>query len=419
MALKRVTLYLGVLLMWCASSVIAEVIETSLMKGEYAPGETVQADISLDNPVEDPKLTSISLTEGKTKVSITPFLKKVSVNHYFLFFTLPLTAKNGTYALHLSNIPFIVNGTLKEVSSAYNITVKKEGPFISLFPGVFIISDEKDIQLAVTNKGQSTFLTVQTPPFISHSYQQPQTLNEGATRTLKFTLLPLPEEVRQANITLLYEKEYIIPLFFASQQQPPQGNEGEEKNPIVFITESAAINRTLKQQVTLEGDLTIKNTLNTTAENISVFLTGDLVEIGEVTPSLLTLHPLGEVVIHLVFNRRKSLEKEYYTGGVAAMYHDYALFFPITLRRLSEPSSGGIETMLNETRAEPSKHQQAQETFFNYTFAQKVKGAQKHPTLISFIIILFVVMLIMMWMKKTTTKKRTFSEYIKEVEKKR
>ncbi|MEK6840119.1 MAG: hypothetical protein AABX72_04190, partial [Nanoarchaeota archaeon] len=281
-----------------------EAAPSKLYKEIYAPAETVQWELFLANTLKEPQPKDVSLSQGQTTVAIAPFLKKISTNHYLLFFTLPLTIQEGTYDLTLKNIQTLQGSTLVERSHTIPLIIKKETPYISIFPGIFLPGEK--LELTVTDKGQSTNVTLHAPPGIKHVYEGPQYITQGTSRKFIFAVDGTPQE-QPLLLKITYEKEYVIPIYLKNITQPSTPTSSLQ--PFTFITMMTSLNRTLAKDKTLEGTLNIKNNRNETLDAITISLMGDITEITTIQPQSLVLLPYQEYGITIRVNQQKSIKK--------------------------------------------------------------------------------------------------------------
>ena len=390
-----------------------ELISSKLYKDVYSPAETVQLEIFIQDPIKEPQPKDISLAQDNLKVAITPFLKKISQNHYFLFFNLPLTIKDGSYKLSISNIQFIINGILQEQSHSVDLNIKKELPLISVYPAIILPNDK--LEITVSNKGQSTSIKIATSSFISHIYQQSQVINEGTSRKFIFKIDQSKIETESANITITYEKEYVIPIIFSLQSTPIQPKIQQNQDPISFVTNFPSLSKTILEDKTFEGNLVIKNMLNETLQDVLIYLIGNLDEIVDFTPNSIILLPFEEQSINIIVNNKKSLNKNLYSGALVATYQDFSIPFQMSFTKQEKPSQEQINPP--PTVKETQEDNQDIEDFFNYSITPQPEKKQKHTTLILFLVILAIGLFFYLLLKKSTTKKQSFSQYIKKIEK--
>ena len=180
------------------------------------------------------------------------------------------------------------------------------------------------------------------------------------------------------------------------------------------MTTLTSLNKTLTEEKILEGALTIKNNRNQTLDNILFSLTGDLSEIVVVQPQALTLSPFQEQNILITVNKKKSLDKEFYTGALIASRQGFSLSFPMSFTVLSESPREQPPLSLNETT---SSEEPDLGSLFNYSVQPPEKVKQRHITLITFIIIIFLSIIFYLLMKRPYTKRQTFKQYIGKMEK--
>ena len=203
---------------------------------------------------------------------------------------------------------------------------------------------------------------------------------------------------------------------FSIPPSPSQEVNEEHQDPLAFISKYSSLNKTISEDKTFEGTLVIKNMLNKTLEDISLYLIGDLEEIVAFSPETFMLFPSNEQGISIVVNKKKSLKKESYSGALVAAYQGFSLPFPMafTVQQKSMPPPG---VAANNT---PAKNQGSEEleNFFNYSVVPQEREKQYHITLIAFIIILALGILVYILLRKSVVKKQTFAQYIKKMEKK-
>jgi hypothetical protein len=386
-----------------------EMIEVHLHKETYAPSGTVQADITLTDPTKPLSPQNIALMHEGNTVAISPFLKTVEPNKHVLFFNLPLTAEEGEYELSLNNLLFMVEGTLQEQTHTTPFTITKEPPYLAVFPGVII--DETEIEITLTNKQQTTTLMITTPPFISHIYQEEEILNEGASRTFKFTLDPANMNTSKTAITFTYEKEITVPIYLTTQEPTPPGPPVPSSIvALEFETNITSLNKTLEPLEVLKGSLPVNN-LGTEMVNANVYIIGNLNDIATVTPSTLTLLPQEQVTLEIMVNEDKAAPEGTYRGSLVVEYNDTIMEFPMAFTVLKKQELD-ITITTNETTEEPQ--QDIFEPFFDY--GPPVPPPEKKTSfrliIITIVIILFIAGF--MFLKKQTTKKQTFEDYLKK-----
>ena len=101
----------------------------NLFRNEYASGETFQADIILNyNLSEEIKIDNFKIhNSDKLKVPTPIFLTKLSNNHFFVYFKIPVLS-GGNYSFSVEDIFHIENHILKQTSESipFRIVLKEE-----------------------------------------------------------------------------------------------------------------------------------------------------------------------------------------------------------------------------------------------------------------------------------------------------
>ena len=385
-------------------------------KSEYAPAETVQVDILLDqSSVKDIGETNILLTQQGLKVAVAPFIEKITDWQYVAYFTLPLTIQEGSYELKVDKVNVLVDNVLQEISQTIPIVIAKQPPYLSISPGFIILGTQKEIKITVTNKGPQTSISLVTPSFLAHVYQEPQVMNQGTSRTFKFTVNGTVTPDQQIGV--IYEKEYAIPIILPSlapSMPPPQEEPVLSSNPFVFVAPTERLERTIDEKKVLKGTIALKNLRNETLQGVSLTLVGNLSSLVYVSPSGFDVQPFGQQNITITVNEKKQAPLEKYSGSLVATYQGFSLPYEMSFTITHAPS---ISITTNETITKPQQQDEL-EYFFNYTVQPTAKTLKRNYALWSLIIALALGILFSYLLKKQTVRKQTFGEYVKKIQKK-
>src|SRR3989338_7645234 len=157
----KIHLYLFLMFLLISTALAQEeVLQVTLNKERYSPGETIQIHITSTATIVVPiTLSNIKLLDPKGgDIPIAQGFLKINNNDYYTYFDLPSTLRNDTYTLRIVNVRYQkeVNG-----NAYYNtdipLVIQKEDTVLSVRPAIFFKRVEKleqpGFQLVVSNKG--------------------------------------------------------------------------------------------------------------------------------------------------------------------------------------------------------------------------------------------------------------------------
>ncbi len=395
-------------------------VSITLSRYVHASGETVQAEISLSNPARELTSKQIKVRDASgVVVNVAPFLLQLH-DQYFLYFDLPEILQEGAYTLSLENVPFVVNGTLIEETHTVEFSVEAHQPILAVRPGGLVITDDlEEFQLRVVNLQQTTNVTLHSPEWITHPYSSEQIINEGTTRLLKFTIdqTHLPPVDTVEHLSLSYDRyTYDIPLYYYhTTTARDDGSALEILNGVTFI------NRTLRQDQTLQGIILVSNP-RTTPVSLTLSVSGPVASLVSATLDTSSLDPHQNATLNVLINPLRTGAPGTYEGKITLGSGTSSLTIPLAITLYSQSQQLLIA---NGTESGKPADTQTTQDFrildsFNYT--QPTGGTTKKSgnvgLIITILLLLLVAVLYYISRKKVTTTKG-FDEYIQGIEKKR
>lgn len=369
----------------------------NFMSNTLAPGEILQAeiltsekllpaDIKLLNPYGYPTIFGINFIV-------------LDSNYYFIYAAIPENSPLGTYILRIKDADF-----------NFQITSLKD---YSTFSPTFIKNENKDeyIQIKLTNHA------LQEKEYsITSSYDAviPSASSLAIPpKSSKYFYVHIDQsKIKKSLIAILSINDYSIPVYIVKDVFPTQiiSKALISEEPFLFYTQKGTqinyIKNTLAENQVLEDELTIKNNLNITLDNINLILTGNLDEIITLNKnSLDSLSPGEASTIEIVVNKQKSPSKNIYEGSLQASSSDYSTSLQIHFdieKALEEPEAPK-ESLAVEEKTEKLPEEKPQKKSYTKYFAYLI------------LILLAAVLYYYYFGKKEHKKEIKFTEYIKKL----
>lgn len=322
--------------------------EINFLQESHIPKETLQAEILIPNLVSELSSKNIKITdESDNEIKIGFLLKKLTEEYYFIYFDLPENLQDGSYNLIIKDITYNENNILREepVSNKFKINSSIQRDLITIQPGILEFKTTTPYQKLIIENKESKTITLPIT-----------TSNELIKVSSEEIIIPANS---QKEITVYTEKleegtkEFIT---LANYQIPVWVLEGipitergvfsfsiEDEKEIMLDKLSADL---FKNQIAYE-DIFIKNNLNETLTDISIFLTDDLKSIIELdTIFVKELKPNEKITEYFLVNSKRDPKFPSYSGDLIVKTNGYEEKLPITITIIQE------ETQISE---EPEK----------------------------------------------------------------
>ena len=432
---KWLYLILFVLLLSFSQSVTAQEQTTiTLYKQSYAPSETLQADISLNNPERALEANQITLRDATNqKIPIAPLLLRRTEHGYFFYVDLPssLTAEN--YSLSIESVPYIVNGNLKKITTKkeFAVTFPSNKSFFTLRPGGFVIEQALNaFEITITNKGITTPVTITASEDITHVYTAPETLEKDKQRTLKFS----QSAAKSGEITLRWDEESVhIPLFVKGVWEEESNKTAENKTTnstpqsvLQFVTDLKTVKRTLDPEQVLSGPLDIKNIGNATTTGITIEVHGNVSTLIQVNATALpAMVPGQQSSVFFWANKQKNAQEGVYEGSIVFINNEQELTLPLVLTVKKRPAGENRTDslpLINKTTKTPDRQgsdQQPQLPFLTNKTAPQQPIKEKKSSIgfvvLGVVLVILLILFLMLRRKKTTEQTTSFEDYVKQL----
>ena len=249
-----------------------EAISVDFSKEDYSPGETIQAEIFLDNVQSDISSSEVILNSNETEYSFNPNFVKLGPNFHYLYFDL-LNLDSGDYNLTFKNIIFIQEEITyqEDFSFSFNIQPTNDS-IVSVNPAVLDarnlqfnnifdinINNNEDHDVQVFLEGSVDFVEV---------YQESIELSSGESKFFTVYVSELLREDLQTEYVYVDygDRRYSIPVW-SGDYSSSVGLEGD------LFFEGESILTTLGYGEFLTGGyVKVKNSFNISLENVNVEL---------------------------------------------------------------------------------------------------------------------------------------------------
>ena len=407
--------------------VVAQLILIEIMpqRTELSPGEVYQTEITLNNPITDLKKTNIKLYSPEdTVVPVSPFLDELGDNHYFLYFEVPYGLDDGTYQLRIKDQSFLVNGALQQFEGIENITLTTSQPSVAVTPGYFLLPTGETGKISITTESKDipTNIFFLTPEYITHPYITEQSINPKVPRIFTFDY-DTSNATSSELVVNSGSKQYKIPILIEGQiEENNQENttQNQQTDPITFFVDNNHLEKTIKSDQIIEGNLHMHNNLNTSIMDITSELTGNLRNVITINP-IQDIRASSNFTTFMIINPTKNTKAGTYSGNLVLSNELYVSTLQITITVeeaetirdviIDEPE---ITTTSNETTAQI-------EQFVPWNLSSGYEEESKvaaSPFIYLIVILLAIAVIIFLLSGKKTTKKKSFSEMVSENQKK-
>ena len=402
-----------------------EVVDIDFLKEGYGAGETVQAIISTEPLERALKAEQFELYVNDIKKPIAPFFTHYSVNSYLLYFDLPMVV-NGPVYLKVEKILYKGSEVLKEIRVEKEITIVNDPlSVLSIIPAFVVLgTNQKEFQIQIENKKGSTGLNITASSSIAHPYsEQLQTVNLNGKRIFKFKV-DQTKLGSDAHITLNHNDIlYTIPVMQRQEIAQQQPQPSQTPAALTFIATKSEVKQIIQPGIVLAGTLSLKNQGNTSLDNISLALVGNIRAITTIDTTFIpSLEPQQSVDITLTINQNRDSVPFLYEGVLQAATGTETASFPLSIEVQEETSGGEINaTEVNLDLKQNELPDDGEQNPLNINLSKPTpQQAQKEYPLGLIIVTLFILGILIAFYvlkKKKPIKEETFDEYIKKIRK--
>ncbi|MDP6641842.1 MAG: hypothetical protein QGF74_00460, partial [Candidatus Nanoarchaeia archaeon] len=255
-------------------------VDINIYRDNYSSLETLQAEITLDNPTKN--LSANDITIDNTKIA--PFIFNLAENKYFVYFDL-LNLESKNHSL-IVNSRFLIDNALTDVQRSKEFNIIDSDSSLSIKPAILFI-DENDLKQSYkitlkNNKDTDDILDVSVNLTSDFLYPARKILSFVRNEEKNLFIFTQQGVVEDSKIILTYDRVYEIPIVIKSTEETQGSDEinniEEVDEKVSFVTAESSLIRTLNTNQAISGPLEFKNNLDRNL-NVKFYLTGNLDEV--------------------------------------------------------------------------------------------------------------------------------------------
>ena len=329
--------------------------EITTAKQEYLLGETVQAEVNMQNF----DISKLSFTDNRSNKIAVGFLTQTLSDRNFVYFNIPLAIEKGEYTLKAKDRR-IANGVLGDFEISAKVNVLSDTG-LSIDPAIIVLDPMKDeFKIAIKNNAQASYDVNITASQMKATRDVLQ-IAPGETKNayISYDISKLEGE---QNVWLSYaNRSYTVRVLIPEKkiiETAPQPKEPAQTEiaELKFIGPET-VEKKASTYTSLSDPITVKSTAKTELKNIKFSLTGSLAEIATIKlQSADKIAPEGSIEQYIWVNKDKKAAPGDYEGKLIVEaeggYKDEILF-KISLEELKlveEPISKPNVTAFNQSR---------------------------------------------------------------------
>lgn len=393
-------------------------IDINLLRENYSNLETIQLEVTLEDPLKNLSANDIKIDNLK----VAPLIFSLEENKYFVYFNLP-NLQNGTHNISVSS-RFLINNALTDVISEKEFNIVESNSSLSIKPGILFI-DKNSLQghyiIILKNNNQPLDVFVD----LDSDFLYPVRTNIflGSNEEKNLFIIPKEGLIKDSKIILSYENVYEIPVIILDYQMTNDSsidsNEIEKK--VSFVVSQPSLTRVLNADQSISGPIEFKNNLNRDI-NVRFYLTGDLDKIIKINVTQMKLKPNEASSQYLFINEDKNA-KGVYLGELVLEAEGQKEEFPIELDFIEGVND--IEETETEEAEEDSFGEIQNEDFsselgigminLSSPQTQPEKNRNTYLFTILLIVVILLLLLVIFYLSKIKRPPKTFKDYTSSI----
>lgn len=411
----RLLSFIFLALLLAESVYASEFLSHTIQRDEYSPGETALIWLELKQQPEK-MLTPLNVAlrdAGERNVRISPFLVRTHDNKYMIFFDIPQSALDGAYEAVIKDALFKEAGTLQRIEYAIPFTIKKHSPTLSIFPAAVVLERKKAFTIRVYTLEQ-TVLTIEGSNGVNNVYTTEQPLLPRTERIFKMSVSDIagPEESMQLHYG---NYTYTIPVLIRRETSEEQNVTQNQPESVTFLTDLLSIEREIVPDQVVEGSIEINNSGNSPVP-LRVAIDPSLASVITIEAPA-SIGPGERVSVLVTINQNRLPNKEFYEGDLTITAGHTSKTLPVKITILQgseEPPIIPHQRERNESAGEV-----VTPPLFEVNLTQPESAEQRSVAgIFVFLFVLLLIALVVYALSRRTTKKKSFDEYIQEIQKK-
>ncbi|MFH0797919.1 MAG: hypothetical protein V1906_00755 [Candidatus Woesearchaeota archaeon] len=290
------------------NSVIVSSQSLDVLRGIYAPGETVMANLEVDD--FSPSRLAFENEQGN-KLSIGMLYFKKSEGKYHVFFNLPMGIAEGNYSLSYRDAK-LVSGVQTYTNFSDNLGIIKSPVAISLKPTIFKLDSSKtSIKIELSNKGESaTTINITSDNPLVKPVRESLDIGAGETKNLFVNY----GGVVSASLLGLYygDKVYMVELL--ADDKPVEIRAEPLSEGLEFVDATPIYHSIMPSQV-IAGELEFRNINSRPLHNVTFHTSPSIADIIDFNTSIfIEIKPNVVYRQFIWINKNKNLPLGNYYG---------------------------------------------------------------------------------------------------------
>lgn len=408
----RLSILLPLITILLASCASAEGITTA--KQEYLLGETVQAEVSMQNF----DISKLSFTDNRSNKIAAGFLTQAVSDRNFVYFNIPSTINQGEYFLKAKD-QRIINGVLGDFEISANINVLSDTG-ISIDPAIILLDPMKnEFKILVKNNAQKSYdvnITALQMKATRETLQIAPGETKNAYISYDISKLEGEQSIQLSYANRSYTVRVLVPEKKIIEAAQPKELTQTETAELKFIGPET-VEKKASTYTSFSDQITVKSTAKTELKNIRFSLTGSLSKIATIKLQAADkIAPEGSIDQYIWINKDKKAAPGNYEGNLVVEaeggYRD-EIAFKISLEELKlveeKPVAKPNITAFNQSRLA---------MILNETRAKEEPNTVKNVTIaLSMLLIVASIAALIALRLRNNVQKKPLEEYVKGLKK--
>lgn len=381
--------------------------EINIIKEEYSPKETFQAELYFPGIIDEIQIIDVKilkLNNDPTDIGIK--LYKISNELYFVNYEIP-NVENGIYKLVVNNIKKLENNILKKENYEKEFKITNNTNTLSLNPAFIVFNDNNVFKINLKNNENIQNISIYDFKNLTNINPSNLILNKNSENSFYITILNKTEP--KIDIFISYSnKNYTLPIYNLNNIKEPKLQTIKfftiKENGKIYL-QKYIIEIPSRTYSTASFFIESNNNLTDLELNLDSQLK-EITKLGFDKIEFLNSNEIKEISLFLT----KPLEKNTYSGNLIIKNNYTEAKFPIIINVINneEQTVNKSETKLSE---ESPKEENLENniSISNKTLSKpetkQLSSKTKSYLLVSIIILIFILLYIFIYLKSGKTKK--------------
>lgn len=327
--------YILILVFLFASTLVSGFdLNFDFVKDSYSPGDSLQVDITVNGELQSEILAQNVELDCGGDINIAPFLLRISDNHYYCYFDIPLGFSDRNCTLFIRDLIYIQNGYLEQNDFSESFLLNNSNSSFYVNPAAIRIlslgeSNTFIIQLINNGVNQTNYSFSTLQSFFDFS-KDSLLLNSGQQgQVYVYTSDVLYNNEGKGEIKIDYnDNSFSIPVFFLIDDED-NTNQTVGESRLEFVMDVSNFNISINKANSTYGFVKFRNYGEDTS-NLVFELTGNLNDVSYLQFENLDEIKRDETLKQYIYiNSNKTSDTGNYSGNLKINYNNKFIEFPI------------------------------------------------------------------------------------------